>query len=87
MAASQSESKKADQTTTSQQAKDSVTPPDSKPANAWQLIDRLLAAKTDAQNDPQQIQQNIALVNSSKAFLEEQYVSNPITFFFVLSVS
>lgn len=73
MAANQPESKKTDQTTTSQPA----TSPDSKPTNAWQLIDRLLAAKTDLQNDAQQIQQNMALVKSSKAFLEEQYVSTP----------
>ncbi|KAG2175114.1 hypothetical protein INT44_007592 [Umbelopsis vinacea] len=72
MVTSQPDSKKTDQTTTSQQAKDSAT--ESKPANAWQLIDRLLAAKTDAQNDPQQIQQNMALVKSSKAFLEEQFL-------------
>ena len=87
MAANQPESKKTDQTTTSQQAKDSATSPDSKPANAWQLIDRLLAAKTDLQNDAQQIQQNMALVKSSKAFLEEQYVSTPITCLRIDSVS
>jgi hypothetical protein len=80
MAANQPESQKADQTTTSQQAKETATSPDSKPTNAWQLIDRLLAAKTDLQNDAQQIQQNMALVKSSKAFLEEQYVSTPIPY-------
>lgn len=80
MAANESESKKPDQTTTSQQANDSAISPDSKPTNAWQLIDRILAAKTDLQNDTQQIQQNMALVKSSKAFLEEQYVSTPIIY-------
>jgi hypothetical protein len=72
IAANQQDRKKTEQTDKSQQAKDSSSSPDSKPANVWQLIDRLLTAKSDSRNDPKQIQQNMELVKTSKAFLEEQ---------------
>ncbi|KAH8548252.1 Nup93/Nic96-domain-containing protein [Umbelopsis sp. PMI_123] len=74
IAANQQDSKKTEQIDKPQQAKDSSSSPDSKPANVWQLIDRLLAAKSDSRNDPKQIQQNMELVKTSKAFLEEQFL-------------
>jgi hypothetical protein len=45
---------------------------DENPTTVWQLLDRLLEAKTNLTNDHQQIQYNSTLVRSSKTFLEEQ---------------
>lgn len=47
---------------------------DENPTTVWQLLDRLLEAKTNLTNDHQQIQYNSTLVRSSKTFLEEQWV-------------
>jgi hypothetical protein len=43
----------------------------SSPANVWQLLDRLLEAKSNA-NNVTSVEQNSALLKSSKVFLEEQ---------------
>ncbi|CAO3675267.1 unnamed protein product [Umbelopsis vinacea] len=47
---------------------------DENPTTVWQLLDRLLEAKTNLTNDHQQIQYNSTLVRSSKTFLEEQFL-------------
>lgn len=50
---------------------DTKPSPSSSPANVWQLLDRLLEAKTDA-NSTTNVEQNSALLKSYKAILEEQ---------------
>ncbi|CAM0138744.1 nuclear pore complex subunit [Umbelopsis sp. WA50703] len=45
----------------------------SSPANVWQLLDRLLEAKSNA-NNVTSVEQNSALLKSSKVFLEEQFL-------------
>jgi hypothetical protein len=64
------EDKKVTDTNTTQSTQ--IITADENPTTVWQLLDRLLEAKTNLTNDHQQIQYNSTLVRSSKTFLEEQ---------------